>query len=72
MNGQDLDPNFFLPLWQTLVRYFRAYPPLAQAPQQLESPAPLTEAQRRPYRAARRSLYLPKDLEGRLPCQPSP
>jgi len=26
----DLDPNYFLPLWQALVRYFRTYPPLVQ------------------------------------------
>jgi hypothetical protein len=26
----DLDSNYFLPLWQALVRYFRAYPPLVQ------------------------------------------
>ena len=30
----DLDPNYGLPLWQSLVRYFRAFPPLVQAPQQ--------------------------------------
>lgn len=30
----DLDPNYGLPLWQALIRYCRAYPPLVQAPQQ--------------------------------------
>ena len=29
----DLDPNYGLPLWKALVRYFRAFPPLVQAPQ---------------------------------------
>lgn len=29
----DLDPNFLLPLWQELVRYFRHYRPLIQAEQ---------------------------------------
>lgn len=27
----DLDPNFLLPLWQSLVSYFRHYRPLVQA-----------------------------------------
>lgn len=43
MNALDLDPNYGLPLWQALVRYFRAYPPLVQAPQQLELPLPKGE-----------------------------
>lgn len=30
----DLDPNFGLPLWRSIVRYFRAFPPVVQAPQQ--------------------------------------
>ena len=29
----DLDPNYSLPLWQALIRYFRAFPPLVQSPQ---------------------------------------
>ena len=29
----DLDPNYGLPIWKALVRYFRAFPPLVQAPQ---------------------------------------
>ena len=33
----DLDPNFLLPLWQELVRYFRHYRPLVQAEQSLGS-----------------------------------
>ncbi len=71
MNAFDLDPNYLLPAWQALVRYFRAYPPVVQGEQQLELPLPpLTDALRAPYRAARRSIYL--DLEQHLPCQPSP
>jgi hypothetical protein len=31
MHADDLDPNYLLPLWQALVRYFRAYPPLVQS-----------------------------------------
>ena len=31
MYAEDLDPNYLLPLWQALVRYFRAFPPLVQA-----------------------------------------
>lgn len=26
----DLDPNYLLPLWRALVRYFRTYRPLVQ------------------------------------------
>ena len=29
----DLDPNFGLPLWRAIVRYFRVFPPVVQAPQ---------------------------------------
>lgn len=65
----DIDPNFGLPLWQALVRYFRAYPPLVQGQQQLELPL-LRE--RRKTRLARGWFHLPKDLERRLPLQPSP
>ena len=43
MNPYDLDPNYGLPLWRALVRYFRAYPPLVQAPQQLDLPLPKGE-----------------------------
>lgn len=39
MNATDLDPNFLLPLWQALIRYFRRYRPLIQAPQNLPSAA---------------------------------
>jgi len=31
MHADDLDPNYLLPLWQALVRYFRTYPPLVQS-----------------------------------------
>jgi hypothetical protein len=50
MNATDLDPNFLLPFWQALVRYFRAYPPLVQGSQQLELPLP---RERRKTRLAR-------------------
>ena len=38
MNAFDLDPNYGLPLWRALVRYFRAYPPVVHGTQQLELP----------------------------------
>jgi hypothetical protein len=31
----DLDPNYFLPLWQAVIAYFRRYRPLVQAEQYL-------------------------------------
>ena len=31
----DLDPNYLLPLWWTVITYFRRYRPLVQAEQQL-------------------------------------
>jgi hypothetical protein len=31
----DLDPNFLLPLWRELVRYFSHYRPLVQGEQDL-------------------------------------
>lgn len=37
MDAHDLDPNFFLPLWQAVVTYFRRHPPLIQAPQRLST-----------------------------------
>ncbi len=67
----DLDPNFLLPLWRALVRYLRAYPPLVQSPQQLELPLP-KRATRKPRRKAQVRPYLPKQVERRLPPQPSP
>lgn len=73
MTGHDLDPNFLLPLWQVLVRYFRAYPPVAQAPQHLALALPTPAAQKpRRTREIRQSRdrYL-RALE-RLPNQPSP
>ena len=33
---RDLDPNYFLPLWQAVIAYFRRYRPLVQAEQQLD------------------------------------
>ncbi len=33
MIDQDLDPNFFLPLWQALVSHFSRYRPLVLADQ---------------------------------------
>jgi hypothetical protein len=101
MDAHDLDPHFFLPLWQTLVRYFRAYPPVVQDPQ-LELSLPRERRKTRlargwvsggsherlrresaggpageAGRAARKvtqspSVYQLKDLERRLPLQPSP
>ncbi len=67
----DLDPNYLLPLWQALVRHFRAHPPLVQAPQQLELPL-RRHAQRKPQRRAQAHPYLPKQVERRPPPQPSP
>ena len=32
----DLDPNFLLPLWQELVRYFSHHRPLVQGEQSLD------------------------------------
>ncbi|HEY4128505.1 MAG TPA: hypothetical protein VGN70_10690 [Gammaproteobacteria bacterium] len=29
----DLDPNFFLPIWRSVVSYFSHYRPLVQADQ---------------------------------------
>jgi len=40
MSSYDLDPNYGLPVWQALIRYFRAFPPLVQKHQQLELPLP--------------------------------
>jgi hypothetical protein len=31
----DLDPNYLLPVWRAVVRYFRRYRPLVQADQHL-------------------------------------
>jgi len=31
----DLDPNYSLPLWRSVVSYFRHYRPLVQADQSL-------------------------------------
>ncbi|HEY1773658.1 MAG TPA: hypothetical protein VGH91_10755 [Gammaproteobacteria bacterium] len=69
MNSYDTDPHFLLPAWQALVRYFRAYPPLVQSPQQLELPLPSGQ-----LKACVNAVkqYLPKELERRLPLQPSP
>jgi hypothetical protein len=72
MSPFDLDPNFGLPLWRALVRYFRAYPPLVQGPQQLVMDLPQPRVPCKPRSASRRYKYLPKDLERRLPLQPSP
>jgi len=69
MNATDLDPNFLLPIWQALVRYYRAYPPLVHGAQQLELPL---RRERRKTRLARGWLGLSKDLERRMPLQPSP
>lgn len=69
MNAVDLDPNFLLPLWRALVRYFRAYPPVVHAPQQLDLPL---HRERRKTRLARGWFHLPKHIERRLPLQPSP
>ena len=71
MSAYDLDPQLLVPLWQALVRYFRAHPPLLQAPQQLELPLP-RRAQRKAQRTAQARPYLPKQVERRLPPQPSP
>lgn len=35
---QDLDPNYFLPLWRGVVDYFSHYRPLIQADQRLPAP----------------------------------
>jgi hypothetical protein len=84
MNPNDLDPNFLLPIWQALVRYFRAHPPLVQGAQQLELSLPHEQASltaaRLPAKQRREvgkvtqspSVYVLKDLERRLPHQPSP
>jgi hypothetical protein len=78
MSALDLDPNYALPLLRALVRYFSAYPPLVQAPQQLELPLPkaahkpLRNRKATPPAAVRRHSYMPCDLERRLPVQPSP
>ncbi|HEY3858506.1 MAG TPA: hypothetical protein VGM47_02710 [Gammaproteobacteria bacterium] len=69
MNATDLDPNFLLPVWQAMVRYLRTYPPVVQAPQQLELPLPSGQL-KACVQAAKQ--YLPKELERRLPLQPSP
>jgi hypothetical protein len=83
MNPYDLDPNFLLPLWRALVRYFRAYPPVVHGPQQLELPLPReanSTAARLPVKQRRETgkatqapgIYVLKDIERRLPHQPSP
>jgi hypothetical protein len=83
MSAQDLDPHFLLPVWQALVRYFRAYPPVVHGPQQLELPLPREAsrtAARLPVKQRREtgkvtqtpSIYVLNDLERRLPQQPSP
>lgn len=36
----DLDPNLGLPLWRSLVSYFRQHRPLVQAEQRLPAPPP--------------------------------
>lgn len=71
MSAYDLDPHFLLPLWQALVRYFRAHPPVVHAPQQLALPLP-KRVTRKPRRRSRVYPYLPKHLERQLPHQPSP
>ena len=42
----DLDPNFLLPLWQALVRYFSQYRPLVQAEQRLDRRRTLSRGSR--------------------------
>lgn len=74
MSATDLDPNFLLPLWRALVGYFRAYPPLVQASPQLELPLPPPRAMVRKNQRPlpKRRTWPPRDLERRLPIQPSP
>lgn len=74
MSAYDLDPHFLLPLWQTLVRYFRAFPPVVHAPQQLALALPAPEPTKtRKARQIRRSSYrYLRALERQLPNQPSP
>jgi|GEM_PF-5487201 len=73
MSPFDLDPQYGLPLWRALVRYFRAYPPLVQANPQLELPLPPPRAaKRKTRRSSPRRAWLPRELERRLPIQPSP
>ena len=37
----DLDPNYSLPLWRSVVSYFRHYRPLVQAEQSFPATQPL-------------------------------
>lgn len=34
----DLDPNYFLPLWRAVIAYFRRFQPLVQSDQRLNPP----------------------------------
>ncbi|MGE5624604.1 MAG: hypothetical protein ACM3ZT_03555 [Bacillota bacterium] len=75
MTAYDLDPHYGLPLWRALVAYFRHYPPLVHAPQPLPSASGKPPTHRRGGRkpnASRRGAYLPREIERRLPIQPSP
>ena len=74
MSALDLDPNFLLPLWQALVRHFRAHPPVVQAPQQLglELQPPERQKTRQSQPMSRSSYRHLKALERQLPNQPSP
>ena len=69
MNKAAPKMSYWFATWISLVRYFRAYPPVIQSEQQLE--LPLQSGQ---LKACVRAVkeYLPKELERRLPLQPSP
>ena len=75
MNAYDLDPNYLLPLWRALTAHFGRHPPLVQAhgllPVQRARPAN-PPARRKSRKESRPYPYLPRDLERRLPHQPSP
>ncbi|MFI4967836.1 MAG: hypothetical protein ACHQAU_03845 [Gammaproteobacteria bacterium] len=59
MNDATPKVNYWFAIWISLVRYFRAYPPLVQESQQLE--LPLTSGQLKACVKAVKQ-YLPKEL----------
>jgi hypothetical protein len=83
MNDAAPKVTYWFAIWISLVRYFRAHPPLIQSPQVSSTAANAHAGKHGPYRPAAQGRaegkvtqsprsYLPKHLERQLPPQPSP
>jgi hypothetical protein len=75
MSAHDLDPNYFLPLWRSLVSYFRRYQPLVSGygadmstnPPLVSRPASASLPSRSPHAASPlvQAELLPKRADAR-------